>query len=78
MSLEWYEGNANLDREAWYATIREVAHLTGDVRALAFVERQERFWDLMQRGGLLKGSPKPPPEERAEIHAQLDDLMGIS
>ena len=62
----------------WREAVREVAELTGDLEALTWHRMQTRFWELMHQAGLIKGVPKPPPERREALFAELDQLMGIS
>ena len=78
--MDWYMGlpfGAD-DRTAWHDAIREVAELTNDTDALAFVEAMERFWSLLREAGILVGSPKPPPEKQDALYAELDTLLGVT
>jgi len=78
--MKWYEGFpfGAENRDAWHAAVREVAEITGDTEALEFVDGQDRFWDLLHRAGLIIGTPKPPPEEREALYAELDQVLGVA
>ena len=78
MNRPWYECPCGCNQNLWRETIKEVASLTGDAQALAWVATIEEFWDLMYRAGILVGSPKPPPEEQEALYAQLDIVLGVS
>jgi hypothetical protein len=77
---EWYWcplGTEPFDRSAWHAAVREVATVTGDrdvVRLMDWYDETER---AMHAAGLFVGDPKPDPQHREALHANLDRLLGI-
>lgn len=76
--MKWYDYPSQADQGLWRDAVREVALLDDDQEALSWVDKIGHLMRLMYQTGILVGAPKPPPEAREALYAELDHLLGVT
>jgi hypothetical protein len=76
-----YPTECSFDQQRlWRAAVREVATLTDDQEALAWVGRLDETWDKMEGAGLIVGSHNllmMIPDEKTALYEKLDRVLGV-